>query len=188
MNIYDFDGTIYSGDSTVDFYFFILKRHPSVALYLPKQLFYAVYYKAGKCSVTEFKEKFFSFLPAVSDISLETDLFWKKNIKKIMPWYYEKKKNDDVIISASPEFLLSPVCKILGNVSLIASETDMKTGKFRSENCKGQEKVKRLREKYGNTDVDNFYSDSLSDLPLAKIAKRAFLVKKGKVRRWNTEI
>ena len=63
----------------------------------------------------------------------------------------------------------------------------MKTGKFTGENCKGQEKVKRFRKKYGNAVIDDFYSDSLSDLPLARIAKRAFLVKKGKIREWNTE-
>ncbi len=187
MNIYDFDGTIYSGDSTIDFYIFIIKRHPAVALYLPKQLFSALRYKAGKCSVTEFKENFFVFLSVISDISYETDLFWKKNIRKIMPWYYEKKKDDDVIISASPEFLLKPACEILGNIYLIASRTDPKTGKFTGENCKGQEKLKRFREKYGNSVVDDFYSDSLSDLPLAKIAKRAFFIKKGKIQNWNTE-
>ncbi len=187
MNIYDFDGTIYNGDSTVDFYFFILKRHPAVVSHLPKQIFAALCFKSGKYSVTEFKENFFSFLIGISDVSSEVDLFWKKNIKKIMPWYYEKKKESDIIISASPEFLLAPVCKILGNISLIASETDMKTGKFTGENCKGQEKVKRFRKKYGNAVIDDFYSDSLSDLPLARIAKRAFLVKKGKIREWNTE-
>lgn len=187
MNIYDFDGTIYNGDSTVDFYFFILKRHPAVALYLPKQIFSSVCFKAGKYSITEFKENFFSFLSEISDVSFETDLFWKKNIRKIMPWYYEKKKDDDLIISASPEFLLAPVCKILGNISLIASRTDMKTGKFTGENCKGEEKVKRFREKYGNAVIDDFYSDSLSDLPLARMAKRAFLIKKGKIHIWNTQ-
>lgn len=26
MNVYDFDGTVYAGDSTVDFYFFCLRK------------------------------------------------------------------------------------------------------------------------------------------------------------------
>ena len=37
MNVYDFDGTIYDGDSTVDFFLHALKRNPSVLLHLPKQ-------------------------------------------------------------------------------------------------------------------------------------------------------
>ena len=38
MNIYDFDGTIYNGDSTIDFWLFTLKRHPSALLMIPYQL------------------------------------------------------------------------------------------------------------------------------------------------------
>ena len=37
MNVYDFDGTIYDGDSTVDFYVFALKKKPSLISYGPKQ-------------------------------------------------------------------------------------------------------------------------------------------------------
>ena len=29
MNIYDFDGTLYAGDSTMDFLKFSLKKHPA---------------------------------------------------------------------------------------------------------------------------------------------------------------
>jgi len=35
MNVYDFDGTIYNGDSTVDFFLFALKRKPSLLLNVP---------------------------------------------------------------------------------------------------------------------------------------------------------
>ena len=38
MNVYDFDKTIYRGDSTKDFYFFLLRRHPVLIRYLPKQI------------------------------------------------------------------------------------------------------------------------------------------------------
>ena len=37
MNVYDFDGTIYDGDSTIDFFFYSLKKKPSLICYLPKQ-------------------------------------------------------------------------------------------------------------------------------------------------------
>ena len=33
--------------------------------------------------------------------------------------------------------------------------------------------------------IDQFYSDSQSDLPLAKIADKAFLVNNGVVREWK---
>ena len=36
IDVYDFDGTIYDGDSTVDFVFFCLRRHPGVIAGLPQ--------------------------------------------------------------------------------------------------------------------------------------------------------
>lgn len=38
IDVYDFDGTIYDGDSTVDFTRFCLRRHPGVLAGLPKLL------------------------------------------------------------------------------------------------------------------------------------------------------
>lgn len=37
MNVYDFDGTIYDGDSSVDFFLYALKRMPSLIRYAPRQ-------------------------------------------------------------------------------------------------------------------------------------------------------
>ncbi len=185
MNAYDFDGTIYNGDSTVDFYLFILKRHPTVMRVFPKQLRALIMHKLGKLSLTEAKEVFFSFLPLIHDISGETALFCKCNKNKILPWYKEKQKADDLIISASPEFLLKGFCRDLGDVALIASEVDPKNGKFLGQNCKGEEKVRRFKAAYSDTGIEEFYSDSQSDLPMAQLAERAYLVKKGKLYKWD---
>ena len=38
MNAYDFDKTIYNGDSTAHFYLFSLRRHPKIWLLLPSLL------------------------------------------------------------------------------------------------------------------------------------------------------
>ena len=60
MNVYDFDKTIYDGDSTVDFYFFCLKQTPKMLKYLPYQGFSFIKYLFGFIDKTHFKEKFFS--------------------------------------------------------------------------------------------------------------------------------
>lgn len=185
MNVYDFDGTIYRGDSTVDFYFFILRRHPSVISVLPKQILAMAKHKLGKISLTEAKEAFFAFLPMIGDISAEAELFCERSQNKIMPWYREKQQADDIIISASPEFLLKGFCRILGGVRLTASEVDPKSGRFQSENCKGEEKVKRFKRAYGSEKIEEFYSDSHSDLPMARLAESAYLVKKGRPYKWE---
>ena len=75
MNVYDFDGTIYNGDSTVDFYLFALKRKPSLIRYLPKQLWGFVLYGLKRINKTQLKEYFFSFLPAI-DAETLVEAFW----------------------------------------------------------------------------------------------------------------
>ncbi|MGN1172926.1 MAG: haloacid dehalogenase-like hydrolase, partial [Muribaculaceae bacterium] len=59
--------------------------------------------------------------------------------------YYKKtQRPDDIVISASPEFLLKPEAQYLDFGKLIASKVDKHTGKYTGENCWGEEKVKRL--------------------------------------------
>lgn len=180
MNVYDFDRTIYGGDSAVDFYFFELRRHPSIIKYFPAQLagFYGYFRK--KIRKVAMKQIFFSFVKSI-DVEKEVRLFWNKKKKKIYRWYIAQKKPTDVIISASPEFLLKVITGDLG-VNLIASRISPKDGKFDGENCFGDEKVARFRADYGDAAVDEFYSDSLSDMPMAKIAKRSFRIVRGKIR------
>ena len=45
LNVYDFDKTIYDGDSSIDFYLFCLKRKKSIILLLTKQVFAMILYK-----------------------------------------------------------------------------------------------------------------------------------------------
>lgn len=180
MNVYDFDRTIYGGDSAVDFYFFELRRHPSIIKYFPAH-FAAFYgYLRKKIEKVEMKQIFFSFVESI-DTEKEVRLFWNKKKKKIYRWYIEQKKPTDVVISASPDFLLKVITDDLG-VNLIASRISPKNGKFDGKNCVGDEKVARFREIYGNVEIDEFYSDSFVDLPLAKIARRSFRIVRGKIR------
>lgn len=187
MNVYDFDKTIYDGDSTIDLYFYCLKKKPSVFFRcFFTQFSGAVKYKTGRISKEQFKERFLSFLKYFQKDDDLLNGFWSENKKKIKQWYLKKKTSDDVIISASPEFLLRPVCDELG-VSLIASVVDRKTGKFSGNNCRGAEKVKRFRESYPDEQIDEFYTDSKSDMPMAKISEKAFLVKRKRITlmEWN---
>lgn len=184
MNVYDFDGTIYDGDSTVDFFLYAMKRKPALLRHLPKQLWGVVLYGTKRIDKTRLKEYFFCFLPAINAGEL-TEAFWDQNQVKIFDWYLNQQKQDDIVISASPKFLLTPICDRLGIRHLIASEVDPITGMFTGENCRGQEKVRRLEAEYNVTNMDSFYSDSHSDLPLAKLADKAFLVGKGVVTEWK---
>lgn len=186
MNVYDFDGTIYNGDSTVDFFLYALGRKPALIRYVPKQLWGFALYGAKRIGKTELKEYFFCFLSGINAVEL-AELFWDQNQDRIYRWYLRQRQPDDIIISASAEFLLAPICQRLGIRRLIASKVNPKTGAFSGENCRGGEKVRRLKDEYQITHIHGFYSDSRSDLPLASIAHRAYLVEKGRLREWKPQ-
>ena len=187
MNVYDFDKTIYENDSTADFYFFELKRNSSLFLLLPSLAWAALLWGLGVIKKTEFKERFYRFLTKINDIDSELEAFWDANQRKIKRFYLEQQKADDVIISASPEFLLMPICARLGIKYLYASRVDKKSGKYDGENCWGEEKPKRFYEAFGKGAViDEFYSDSYSDTPLAEIAKKSYIVDGEKLCDWGS--
>lgn len=186
MNIYDFDNTIYDGDSTRDFYFYCLKKYPKILLTVPMTAFAFGMYIIGVWSKTKFKEKMYKFLTHVSNAEHEAVLFWDSHQDKIKKYYNNTHRNDDIVISASPEFLLSPIAERLGFGRLIASKVDSRTGKYSGENCWGKEKVRRLYEELPAAECDVFYSDSFSDSPLADIAKKAYIVKGEDLIDWKT--
>lgn len=186
MNAYDFDKTIYDGDSTADFYLFSLRRHKKIITLAPSLLIaFIKFYVLKKGTKTDFKEVMYRFL-RFCNAKKDIEDFWKINKYKIKQFYFDNQKPDDVIISASPEFLLEPICRELGISSLIASRVDSKTGKYRGINCHGKEKVRRFYEIYGkDVIIEEFYSDSYSDTPMAEISKKAYLVKQDKLLDWN---
>lgn len=185
MNVYDFDKTIFKKDSTILFYIYCLKTNPLLLRFLPKQVFYFLKYKFKKISKTKFKEKFFCFLRGIKNLDSKLEKFWVKNKKHINEWYLKQKKDNDIIISASPEFLLQPICNKLNLKNLIATKIDSTTGEIFGENCYGEEKVYRFKAAFPNCTINCFYSDSLSDALLAKLATKAYLVKKGKITPWE---
>ena len=184
MNAYDFDQCIYQGDSTIDFFRFCLRRQPALLRYFFCQLWGLALFALGFIQKTAFKQRFFCFLQGVKDIDGTVDAFWQIHAQKIGDWYLARKTQDDLILSASPTFLLQPCCMHLGVKHLIASRVDPATGRFTGENCYGAEKPKRLLADLGLDAVDVFYSDSLSDLPMSQIATESFIVRKGQITPW----
>jgi phosphatidylglycerophosphatase C len=183
MNVYDFDKTIYNGDSSVHFYLYNLKKDFMMIRYIPRQLSALIRYKRKKISKTEMKTIVYTYFESIPNMNQRVTEFWKKHEKNLQIWYLKKREEEDVIISASPTFLLEPICNKL-NVRLIASIVDEKTGKNFRENCYGKEKPIRFKEHFDLSDIDEFYSDSISDEPMALHANKAFLVKKEKIKPW----
>lgn len=183
MNVYDFDKTVFRGDSSTRFYAYCLLRTPRMLKRLPR-LIYGVIFVLPK-DKQRFKEETFRFLTDLSDPEGMTAKFWKKNLCRVKRFYWERKRPDDVIASASPEFLIRPALEQLGVTRLIASPVDMYTGRYSGPNCHGEEKVTRFRAEYPGETIDNFYSDSHSDDPMARISARAWQVKGEKLSPWK---
>ena len=185
MNAYDFDKTIFYPDSSAEFYKFCLRKYPlAVGKTLPKTAAKALCYAVGLADAKELKEQLFSFLCKIKNIDEAVSEFWRKNEHRIGAWYTERKKADDLIISASPEFLLEPICKKLG-VSFIGTRMDKYSGKITGKNCHDTEKVIRFTSEYPDTRPEEFYSDSKTDSPMAEWAQKSFLVKKHEISPWR---
>ena len=186
MNVYDFDGTIYDGDSSVDFWLYSIREKPSVFLKCLPELFCgALLYGLKRIPKERWKEHFFSFLRYLPADDARVTRFWEQHAGKIKKWYLDRKQENDVIISASPVFLLGPVSRELG-VTLIATDVDPASGRFGGPNCSGSEKVRRFRREYPNASIDEFYTDSKKDLPMASIAGKAYFVRKNTIREMKT--
>lgn len=185
MNVYDFDGTIYDGDSTRDFYLYCLSKKPVLILKAVYHFSGFPLYFMGLKTKTRAKERFYGFLKSLSSAEKLLEDFWNKNIYKIKPWYYTLQKEDDIIISASPEFIVKPACRRIGIKTVMASCVDIKYGSYSGVNCHGKEKVRRFYEAFPGGKIDCFYSDSKNDTPLAEEAGKAFFVNKNKIIEWE---
>ena len=177
MNVYDFDNTILQGDSTALFFGYCLLHYPKMWQDIPGQAVNAVQYLLKRKEKLAFKERMFHFLHYVDDVDAALEKFWSINMRRVKKFYREMHKPDDVVISASPEFLVRPACEKLGILYIMGSPVDKKTGKYSGLNCHGAEKVDRFRKAFPNGQIDNFFSDSYSDTPLAQLAAHAWMVK-----------
>ena len=177
MNVYDFDGTIFPGDCSIGFGFWCMNRHPKLWFtYFPKIIYTLILRKAGKIPEYLLQRKLFGYLTLIDDFDVQIERYWDKNQKKIAPWYLRQKRPDDLIISASPDCIIGPIAKRLG-VNFIATEFDREYGVFLNNMMYAKEKAKYIIDR-GFPMIENFYSDSLADTPLALCAEKAHLVTK----------
>lgn len=196
--VYDFDKTIYGGESGTNFFTYYLKNYPLKGLlfgltYLKEVLFYLI----KITDLKRLKERFFIFLESHSNEEIEkiVDGFWKEYGKKMYSWTQEelrknRKEADMVIVtSATPLFLLERLIPEMGYDMVFGTEfqgdgEEKFVAEIKGENNKGMEKVRKLdkwaKENNIEYEIIKFYSDSLADKPLYDIAEKKYWIKKGK--------
>ncbi|MCL2811748.1 MAG: HAD-IB family phosphatase [Clostridia bacterium] len=186
IDIYDFDGTIFRGDSTRAFWLYCLRKKPALVKFLPRQIAALFMMACKRWDLTRGKGAFLCF---VRDIDFEAmaEGFWAEpRIQRRMePWFGQRDEAlPTVIASASPEALLAPIARKYGVEYLIGTRIDLRNGKLTSTNCKGQEKVKRLCQVLPEGLIRAMYTDDRrADGPLLALAQQRYIVRRGVVKR-----
>ena len=195
LSVYDFDKTIYNGETLNDFYRFYLIKKPWKIYTVIFQLWYFLLYVLKIINLEKLKENFLRFLNGENTGELKKLIreFWEKKESKINPWVKDEilknKKETEILvaISASPTFLIIDRLRLMGFDVVIGTDFLFESTKFHShitsKNCKNYEKVKRL-DKWAEDnniqyDIVNFYSDSIADKPHFDLAEHKYWIKKG---------
>jgi len=180
-DLYDFDKTVFPWDSGMRFWLFCLKKKPLLLRYLPAQAAGALRFVLGIGDNAAAKSGSLAFLKGI-DAAREARLFWEANIRHIYAFFLPANRSRPAVVcSASPDFLLKPVCEMLDVEHLVCTKIDAGSGKIKGNNCKGAEKVRRLADEAAAYRFIDVYTDSVkNDAPMLALGEKAFLVKKGR--------
>ena len=174
IDIYDFDHTIVPFDSGTLFFIYCMIHYPWCLVLLPMIGIAFILMLVGIFRFTQFKRVCYTYILFIPKKKAVVK-FWDKFEKYAEPWFSERKRYS-VVISASPDFFLEEISKRLKFDKLIATRHNPKTGIIVGENCRGEEKVRRLGEEFDMNEINviDVYSDSL------KYDKYIFSLAKGK--------
>ncbi len=171
IDIYDFDKTIVPFDSGSLFIGYCLLHYPWCAVILPVIAIAGILMLLRAISFTRFKRICFAFLPLIPK-KRAVKGFWDRHEHQVHPWFANRARRC-AVISASPDFLLGEIQKRLGFEELICTRHNPVTGVIIGENCRDEEKVRRLYQLYDREDIRvvDVYSDSIKhDRPIFSLA------------------
>ena len=98
MNVYDFDNTIYRGESGIDLFLYFLKRDPKLMAALPWAVSCITKYKATKMTLDDAVENYAGtieqYAATIDDIEGNVQKFWDLNSRKIKSFYLKQRRDD----------------------------------------------------------------------------------------------
>lgn len=186
MNVFDFDETIYDGESSVQFILRYMREDPAILRFIPALIKVMARYYRGEIRAEDFLRVYAPtlrryFETHTVDFAPLVREFWNKHEHNIKPFYRRIQRSDDVIITASPYFMMNDICARLGIKHLIATDFDTTTGEVHSA-CYREDKVRLFRAAFSDGEIDDFYTDSINDEFLFPLAKRVFMVKGNEIK------
>lgn len=186
VNVFDFDNTLYRGESSVDLALYMIKNNKKIILYLPKIFYNLVKYKLCMVEkskmITAINDFLQNVLRSKEELLGAIDGFWANNRHKLNVNMLKRINSNDVIITAGPDFLLNGIRDMLNTDNILCSSVDTETMKVRYLNF-GSSKAKYYKKKYGSKRIDCFYTDSYNDKALMELSERVYLVKNGRLKR-----
>ena len=190
--VFDLNQTFYNKSSKEEFYKFVCSKRPKRLRFIFEMLYFKILSKLNLIRQTEFKENFFNYLDELPPEKIEVyaEEYWRREYPKnfnpeIKELLDKARESGQQIICATgalevyvkPLFEIFPVDAFFGTKATY----DGKTYKVQGKACKGEEKVKRLKQHFKDLPftITESYSDKKEDL--FKLTQRPFLVKKGKL-------
>ena len=188
LALFDFDGTISSKDSLIDFIQFAIgkpKYYMGLMTLSPMLLAYTLKLISNHTAKERLIAYFFKDLDT-EHLENITHRYTREQIDKItrpralekIKWHQEQ-GHKVVIVSASIECWLKGWCE-KNNLDLIATRLEIRnskfTGKLATRNCYGSEKVDRIRAAYDLVACDYIYAygDSRGDKEMLALADEKF--------------
>lgn len=188
LALFDFDGTMISGDSIVPFILFARWRGDMGWGQFFRACWQGMQFKIGLKTGGEMKKSALSFYRGLSP--QRRDALDRAFAEKIEKQVYSKARavlathkragRMTVLVSASTENYMRYVSELLGFDALICTPVD-EEGRV-GENCRGEEKVKRIRKWIGENrlavdfSASFAYGDSKGDLPMLRLCDRGTMV------------
>lgn len=186
--LFDFDGTITSSDTLIDFVRFyrgrkqymsgLIKLAPILSLYalklIPnwkaKQFFLATYFKGER--IEDFNARCILFSTNILPSLIRPGA--RQAIEA-----YRSAGATMAVVSASAENWVKPWCDQNGLVCLSTNlevKDGMITGNIQGRNCYGDEKVCRVKERFNLSDFDEViaFGDSRGDKEMLELAHRSY--------------
>ena len=195
LAIFDIDYTITRKETLMEFFKYLVSKDIKNIKFLPRALYSGLMYSIKVYDERRVKECFLKFIDNIDekDLAKLTKSFYDERLSSILYKdavdMIKKLKNEGymvILISASPEFYIKEFYAIKEVDLIIGTKFAFEGGKFvrkmDGNNCKGEEKVKRLnevlKEKNIKADFQNSYmfSDSLSDKPLLDLVGNPYLI------------
>lgn len=191
--VFDFDGTLYSKDSLLDFCLYYYKKKPWRIWFLGVQAIYWVGWKLNFINTTRFKARFIGFIQGDSreEVNKLSEDFWGRN--RAFNEHVVHALNQcrtqgftPVVASASPDVFIAPACRVLNIQHLVATSLHFSTDGYQmGENCRGSQKLDQVRALFPTGSIEEVYSDNSDDLPLLNAANRGYMIKAGQIISFN---